>query len=100
MDTNIAQKLSAYLRKSNQSFIGLYFFGSRTQNKAHSDSDYDFVAVFKKVSIEDERRIYTFLSDIMYEYDVFIDLKILTESDFRRNHRFSDQVTQTGIIFK
>jgi len=81
-------------------FIGLYYFGSRAKNSCNSNSDIDIVIIFENIDRNKKLNIYGLLSKIEYLNNIFIDVKVLTEKDFKRNPFFYQEVKKTGFYYE
>jgi len=77
--------------------IGIYLYGSRAIGNYQTESDVDILLLFPKVTSEKKFEIYGLISSIEYRYEVFIDVKILTPTDFKSNPFYYEQVTNLGI---
>jgi predicted nucleotidyltransferase len=80
--------------------IGIYLFGSRAKESYHAESDLDILLLFPSVTSEKKFEIYGIVSYIEYKFEVFIDIKILTPTEFRKNPFFYEQVTNFGMYIE
>jgi predicted nucleotidyltransferase len=78
---------------------GIYLFGSRAGDKYNKDSDVDIVTLFDKVDREKKFEIYGIISDLMYKYDTFIDIKIMTPLELKSNQIFFYEVSK-GVFYE
>ncbi|GBD86587.1 nucleotidyltransferase domain protein [bacterium BMS3Abin03] len=106
-DKSISKKdkeLIEYLREKLKSefpdFKKLYLFGSRAKGNYHKESDYDIVVIFNQVNMNKELKVCGLVGEAEYLFDVFIELKIFTEKDFRYNPFFYEEVTKFGILYE
>jgi len=100
MDTEkIIEELKKKIVELYPDLIGIYLYGSRAKGNFHKESDLDILLLFPAVTSEKKFEIYGIVSYIEYKFDVFIDIKILTPSEFRKNHFYFKQVTNSGIYF-
>jgi len=98
------KKLLEYLREKLKSefpdFKKLYLFGSRVKGNYHKESDYDIVIIFDQVNMDKELKVCGLVGEVEYLFNVFIELKIFTEKDFRYNPFFYDEVTKFGVLYE
>ncbi len=99
-DNEIVSKLNILILNESKKYNGLYFFGSRLKNVNNKDSDYDIVALFKqKLNEEEKDRIYRIIGNMEYQYNIFIDIKLLNENDFSKNYFFYNEVINSGVYY-
>lgn len=98
-DEVVVQKLRDSLINNFNDFNGLYLFGSRVKGASAKESDYDFVALFENVNRDKKLKIYRIVGELEYEFNVFIDLKVLNPNQFKMNPFFYEEVTNYGIFY-
>jgi predicted nucleotidyltransferase len=96
---SIIQKLNIAISTIIDDFQGTYLFGSSVAGITNIDSDIDIVVLFNHIDKDKKFKIYEIISSLMYEYDVFIDIKILTPELLQSNPFFYDEVTSKGIFY-
>lgn len=95
--SDINKKLSSCFND----FQGVYFYGSRARGEYSTDSDFDFIIVFKNgYSIEDEYKLAGVIGEIELKYDIFIDYHPMTIKELERNPVFYNQVVKNGIYYE
>lgn len=80
-------------------FKGIYLFGSHATGKAKKDSDVDLVLLFDEINKDKKYEVYDILSDLMYKYNVFIDIQIMDEKKLKFNPFFYEQVVDKGKFY-
>ncbi|MBM4174828.1 MAG: nucleotidyltransferase domain-containing protein [Ignavibacteria bacterium] len=98
-DNLITLKIKEFFQQNFTDFKGLYFFGSHTKGDFTEFSDYDYVALFDNVNRNKKYKIYRFVSELEYEQNIFLDIKILTPQQFRFNPFFYEEVTKYGLYY-
>lgn len=81
-------------------FKGSYLFGSRVKGEFKADSDVDIVVVFEEITRDKEFDVYRIISDLMYKYDCFIDIHLLTPEKLKQNPFFYEEVVDKGIFYE
>ena len=76
-----------------------YLFGSRVKGNFNQDSDYDILILFDKINRDKKLNIYGIIGELEYKYNIFIDVKILTNDEFKINPFFYEEVTNKGIFY-
>jgi len=98
MDTEkIINELKKKIVELYPDLIGIYLYGSRAKGDYHNESDLDILLLFPAVTSVMKFEIYGIVSYIEYKFEVFIDIKILTPSEFKKNPFYFEQVINTGI---
>lgn len=95
----IIQELNTRIANNFQDFKGSYLYGSRAKGNYKDDSDIDIVALFDEVNREKELKLYGFVGEIQYKYNVFIELHNYTLERLKKNPIFYDQVVNKGIFY-
>ena len=96
----IVQELNKLIKEQSPDLIGLYLYGSQVKGTAHKNSDIDVIAIFDQNSWEKTYEIGGILSDLMYKYDVYIDLHNYTMDDLKRNPYYFCEVVDKGIYYE
>ena len=81
-------------------FKGIYLFGSRAKENYKEDSDVDLVLLFEEVNKDKKMEIYGILSELMYKYDIFIDIYIMTPETLEFNPFFYEEVVEKGQFYE
>ena len=81
-------------------FKGIYLFGSRAKGNFKDDSDIDLVLLFDEVNRDKKMEIYGILSELMYKYEIFIDIHIMTPETLRFNPFFYEEVVDKGQFYE
>lgn len=86
--------------KNYNDFNGLYVYGSRVKESYDLNSDLDIIILFNNIDRKKKLTVYGLLSKIEYKYNIFIDVKILTDKDFKINPFFYNEVKSTGVYYE
>jgi len=101
MDINeLINEFNRLIHKKYKDFRGIYLFGSRVKGNFHEDSDVDLVLLFDEVNDEKENEIYNIHSELMYKYDTFIDINIMTPEKLKFNPFFYEEVVDRGQFYE
>ncbi|OGI29293.1 MAG: hypothetical protein A2287_00605 [Candidatus Melainabacteria bacterium RIFOXYA12_FULL_32_12] len=95
----IIQELNKLIKEQFPDFKGLYLYGSQVKGGSHKDSDVDVVAIFDDVSREKIFELGGILADLMYKYDIYIDLHPYTPETIKRNPYYYNEVVNKGIYY-
>lgn len=95
----IIQELNKLIKQQFPDLKGLYLYGSQAKGNASKDSDIDLVAIFDDVSREKTYEIGGILSDLMYQYDTYIDFQPYTYDDLSKNPYYYHEVVNKGIYY-
>jgi len=96
----LIEELNNYINLKYKDFKGTYLFGSRAKGSFNEDSDVDIVVVFDELNRDKEFDIYGIISDLMYKYDAFIDIHLMTPEKLRQNPFFYEEVVDKGIFYE
>ncbi len=104
---DIVSLINNKLSDSFPDYRGLYFYGSRKEKTHSDDSDYDLVLIFDSSDYKKKLDIAGIIGRVEYEYNVYIDVKIMTsEGDespesIRKNVNpvFISQAIDNGIFY-
>ena len=96
---SLIKEFNRLISEKFSDFKGIYLFGSRAIGRAKKDSDVDLVLMFNEINKDKKYHVYDVLSDLMYKYDVFIDVQIMDEARLRFNPFFYEQVTGKGKFY-
>lgn len=100
IDKKLILKIHRLFKKTTNNYQGLYLYGSRVNNKDTSDSDYDMIFLNSdRLSNSEKQKIYTLISKIEYDNDVFIDIQFLTPAELAMNPFFHKEVTEKGLFY-
>jgi len=99
-DKELIENLKDRIKSRFPEFKKLYLFGSRAKGNCHKESDYDIVVVADKTNKEMEHYIIHLTSEFDFQYDVFLDIHLLTEKEFRWNPFFYEEVTKYGLPYE
>jgi len=94
------EKVIKELKRQYPDLIGIYLFGSRAKGSSHAESDLDTLLLFPSLTSEKKFEIYGIVGYVEYKFEVFIDIKILTPPEFRKNPFFYEQVTNFGTYIE
>lgn len=79
----LIKEFSKLISQKITDFKGVYLFGSQATGKAHKDSDVDLVLLFDEINKDKRYQVYDILSDLMYKYNIFIDVQIMDEKKIK-----------------
>jgi predicted nucleotidyltransferase len=96
----IVKELNRLLSVKFKDFKGLYLYGSRARDDYREDSDFDIVAIFDNIDREKELDVYEIVTDLDYQYDIFISLFAYTREGLVENPVFYDQVVNKGFFYE
>jgi len=96
----IVKELNKLIREQFKDFRGLYLYGSQASGTFHKDSDIDVVAIFDETSWEKTFELGGILGDLMYKYDMYIDLHPYTPETIKRNPIYYNEVVNKGIYYE
>ncbi|MFA7658132.1 MAG: nucleotidyltransferase domain-containing protein [Candidatus Gastranaerophilaceae bacterium] len=96
---NLIKEFNNLVSRKFSDFKGIYLFGSRATGKAKKESDVDLVLMFNEINKTKKYEIYDILSDLMFKYDIFIDIQIMDEAKLKFNPYFHEQVTSKGKFY-
>ncbi len=99
-DKEIIEYLRKHLKSTLVDFKKLYFFGSRAKGTYYYESDYDFVVIVDKRNYKKELKVADIIGKAEYLFDIFIDIHILTENEFRYNPFFYREVIKFGVLYE
>lgn len=99
-EKKLINEFSKLLREKYKDFKGIYFFGSRAKGNYKKDSDIDLVLLFNEVNRDKKMDIYGILSELMYKYDIFIDIHIMTYEMLKFNPFFYEEVVEKGQFYE
>lgn len=95
----LINEFNRLIHKKYKDFKGIYLFGSRAKSNFKKDSDIDLVLLFDKIDEEKENEIYNIHSELMYKYDTFIDIHIMTYEKLKFNPFFYEEVVDKGQFY-
>lgn len=96
----LIKELNSIISKMYNDFKGVYLYGSQATGMAGADSDIDLVGVFGEVNFDKEFEIAGVLCDLMYKYDVYIDMHHYTPQMLERNPFYYNEVVKRGTYFE
>lgn len=97
---DIINTLNRKIKSAYKNFNGVYLYGSFANQTNTENSDIDLVALFEKSLNRNERiELWSLLSDLEAEYDVFFDLHPMSENELKRNPVYYNQVVNKGIFY-
>ena len=100
-DKNIINTINNEMIKLTKSYLGLYFYGSRYKGTDRDDSDYDIILILKnEAKYEDKKKIYHLIGNLEYLNNIFIDIKIMTNSQLKINPYFYKEVINGGKYYE
>lgn len=95
----LIKEFSQLVSKKFTDFKGIYLFGSQATGKAEKNSDVDLILLFDEVNKDKKYQVYDILSDLMYKYNIFIDVQIMDEEKLRFNPFFYEEVVSKGKFY-
>lgn len=93
----IIEELKNKIIEQHPDLIGIYLYGSRARSNNNSNGDLDLLLLFPTVTSEKKFDIYGIIGYIEYKFEIFIDIKMLTPSEFKMNPFYYEQVTNFGV---
>ena len=97
---NIINELNKKFLEKYEDFKGCYLFGSSIKNNYTANSDIDLVAIFEELSWEKDFEISGILCDLMFKYDIYIDLHNYTSEKLKNNPFLFTEVLDKGIFYE
>ncbi|MDD3013804.1 MAG: nucleotidyltransferase domain-containing protein [Candidatus Gastranaerophilales bacterium] len=99
--TKIMKELLQRIKQQYPDLKGLYLYGSQVKGTSNKDSDIDVVALFPtEPDYDKELEIGGIISELMYKYDVYIDLHEYTPETLKRNPYYYNEVANKGIYYE
>lgn len=95
----LVKELNALIIAKYTDFKGCYLYGSVAQGTAHKNSDIDIVAIFDSVDWDKDFELSGILLDLIYKYDVYIDLHPYTQEELSRNPIYYNEVVNKGVFY-
>lgn len=95
----LIKEFNSLISNKISDFKGIYLFGSYATGKAKKDSDVDLLLLFEQVDKDKRFEVYDILSDLMYKYNVFIDIQIMDKKKLEFNPFFYEQVVNKGKFY-
>lgn len=95
----IIQELIKLIKEQFSDLKGVYLYGSQIKGNATKNSDIDVIAMFEEVTPEKSFEMGGILSDLMYKYDVYIDLHEYTEEELKENPYYYNEVVNKGQYY-
>jgi predicted nucleotidyltransferase len=99
MYEQIFSELVSNLKSRHMDFKGCYLFGSRAKGNNYEESDFEIVALFDAMNREKKFDLYEIVSNLEYKYNIFIDIKFLTDADLKANPFFYNEVVNYGKFY-
>jgi predicted nucleotidyltransferase len=97
----IVKELNRLIKEKFPDLQGLYLYGSQAKGTYHKNSDIDIVALFpNEPDYEKEMEISGIICELMYKYDVYIDLHEYTPETLQRNPYYYNEVINKGIYYE
>jgi predicted nucleotidyltransferase len=96
----ILRKVKSLLaERFNDDIKNVILFGSRAEERAKADSDYDILVVLNKEKYDwnFKHQIIEAIYDIELEYDVFIDIHIISAFELNNSLRGTQPIFQKAI---
>ncbi|OGI00151.1 MAG: hypothetical protein A2Y25_00180 [Candidatus Melainabacteria bacterium GWF2_37_15] len=97
---NIIKELNKRISEKYKDFKGSYLYGSTIKRTRRKDSDIDIIAVFEDVNWEKDFEISEIICDLMYKYDVYIDLQSYTAEKLKNNPFFQTEIFDKGLFYE
>ena len=91
--------LNTQIKALYPDFKGSYLYGSVARGENTPESDIDLVALFDTVDRDKELEVYGIVSDMLYKYDVFVELFVYTLASLRKNPVFYREVVDRGQFY-
>jgi predicted nucleotidyltransferase len=92
--------LVSSLRSRSRDFKGCYLFGSRAKGNDYEGSDFDIVALFDEMNRAKRFDLYDIISNLEYKYNIFMDIKFLTNDELKANPFFYKEVMSHGRFYE
>lgn len=97
--TKIIKELATLINARFTDFKGLYLYGSHVKGFVHKDSDIDVVALFDEVDSDKKYELAGIICELMYKYDVYIDLHSYTPQKLAKNPIYYEEVVNKGLFY-
>ena len=95
----ILNELRKRILERYKDFKGLYLYGSMARGDYHKGSDIDVVAIFDEVDRQKDFDLGDIICELMYKYDIYIDLHIYTIDNLKKNPIYYDEVVNKGYFY-
>ncbi|MFA6988925.1 MAG: nucleotidyltransferase domain-containing protein [Candidatus Gastranaerophilaceae bacterium] len=97
--SKIINELNKQISSTYPDFKGLYLYGSRAKGTYTKDSDIDVVAVFDEINREKDFELSGIICDLMYKYNIYIDLHSYTPDKLKNNPVYYNEVVNKGLFY-
>ena len=97
--SEIIKELNRLIKEKYSDFKGSYLYGSRTRQDYNENSDIDIVALFDNIDKDKDFELSGIICDLMYKYDIYIDLQAYTPEKLERNPFYYNEVVGKGIFY-
>jgi len=75
-------------------------YGSQIKGTSHKESDIDIIAIFDDVDRQKDFDLGGIICELMYKYDVYIDLHPYTIENLEKNPVFYNEVVNKGQFYE
>jgi predicted nucleotidyltransferase len=96
----LIKELNSRIYEQYKDFKGCYLYGSIAKGTAHKDSDIDLVAIFDYIDWNKDFELGGIICELMYKYDVYIDLHSYTKDSLSKNPIYYNEVVNKGVFYE
>ncbi len=97
---NLIKELNKRIFEQYKDFKGCYLYGSLASETSHKNSDVDLIALFDHIDWEKDFEISGIICELMFKYDIYIDLHIYTLDKLKKNPVFFNEVVNKGLFYE
>ncbi len=97
---NLINELNNCILNKYKDFKGCYLYGSLVNETSNANSDIDLIALFDHINWEKDFEISGIICELMYKYDIYIDLHIYTQEKLKKNPVFFNEVVNKGLFYE
>lgn len=97
--STIINELNRLIKEKFSDFKGSYLYGSRARGDFIEGSDIDVVALFENIDNDKDFELSGIICDLVYKYDIYIDLQAYTPEKLERNPIYYNEVVSKGIFY-
>lgn len=97
---NLIKELNTKITNNYKDFKGCYLYGSMANGYYQKESDVDIVVLFDNISWEKDFELSEIICELMYKYDIYIDLHAYTLEKLQKNPVYFNEVVNKGLFYE